>query len=375
MRRSVQLIIMSLVLSIPVVVSAQSAAPPADQVSPQMTQFDTLFAERTQIIENLKRLDQEYPAADAARREAIVKQAREMFDRLTLVHSQLLKLAETLYVASSAADPRTEALLIGSCQGHFDQDDYEESLRLAKLLIIHGSKEKGLFLWGGAAAFNVGDLDLAQKYLATASDSGLGNMLDPTCEDFLKNPGPHRDAWKKEQEIRAREAAADDLPRVLIKTSKGDVEIELFENEAPNSTANFLSLVEQGYYNGLPFHRVLPGFMAQGGDNGRGGPGYNVPCECYRPDYRKHFRGTLSMAHAGRDTGSAQFFLTFVPTKHLDGHHTAFGRVVKGMDVLAKIRKRDPSDPQAAAIEPDKIVEAKVLRKRPHPYVVKKVGE
>jgi len=137
--------------------------------------------------------------------------------------------------------------------------------------------------------------------------------------------------------------------------------------------ANFISLVEKGFYNGTPFHRVLPQFMAQGGDptgTGGGGPGYTIPCECHQPNARVHFRGSLSMAHAGRDTGGSQFFLTFRPTHHLDGQHTVFGRVIKGFDVLAKLQRRDPERPEGP--EPDKIVEAKVLRKRNHPYEPKK---
>ena len=89
--------------------------------------------------------------------------------------------------------------------------------------------------------------------------------------------------WEKEKKIREAEAKANDLPRVLMKTSPGDIEIELFENEAPNTVLNFITLVDKGFYNGLKFHRVLPGFMAQGGDpqgDGTGGPGYTVPCEC-----------------------------------------------------------------------------------------------
>ena len=151
---------------------------------------------------------------------------------------------------------------------------------------------------------------------------------------------------------------------------------ELFENEAPNTVANFISLVEKGFYDGLTFHRVLPGFMAQGGcpnGTGTGGPGYSIPCECYQENHRLHFRGSLSMAHAGRDTGGSQFFLTFRPTKQLDGKHTVFGRVIKGMDVLPQIQRRDPESPNPPT--PDKIIEAKVLRKRDHPYEPKKVGE
>ena len=116
--------------------------------------------------------------------------------------------------------------------------------------------------------------------------------------------------------------------------------------------------------------------MAQGGcpdGTGSGGPGYNIPCECYREVHRNHFRGTLSMAHAGRDTGGSQFFLTFKRTPHLDGKHTVFGRVVEGLDVLVKLQRRDPSQ-RGALPEPDKIVKAEVLRKRDHAYKPTKVG-
>ena len=115
---------------------------------------------------------------------------------------------------------------------------------------------------------------------------------------------------------------------MLIKTNKGDIEVELFENEAPNTVANFITLVEKGFYNGLSFHRVLPNFMAQGGDpkgDGTGGPGYTIADECSGPNHRLHFRGSLSMAKEARpDTGGSQFFITFVPTSHLDGIHTVF---------------------------------------------------
>jgi cyclophilin family peptidyl-prolyl cis-trans isomerase len=163
---------------------------------------------------------------------------------------------------------------------------------------------------------------------------------------------------------------------VGLTTDKGDIVLELFENEAPNTVANFISLVEKKHYDGTPFHRVLQNFMAQGGDptgTGRGGPGYHIPCECYRDDYRHHFRGSLSMAHAGRDTGGSQFFITFRPTPNLDNRHTCFGRVIEGHDVLAKIQRRDPTG--ANPPEPDRIVKAEVLRKRNHAYKFEKSDE
>ena len=153
--------------------------------------------------------------------------------------------------------------------------------------------------------------------------------------------------------------------------------VELYENEAPQATANFLTLAKSGYYDGLDFHRVLPHFMAQGGDNGRGGPGHTIRCECYDTDYRRHFRGVLSMAkppQPPRDSGSAQFFMCFVPTDFLNGRHTAFGRVIDGMDVLGKLQRIDPQA-QGQFPEPDKIIKAEVLRDRGHAYDFEKLPE
>ncbi len=104
---------------------------------------------------------------------------------------------------------------------------------------------------------------------------------------------------------------------MLLKTNRGDIELELFENEAPNTVANFITLVEKGFYNGLTFHRVLPGFMAQGGDpkgNGQGGPGYSIAEEFTKPNHRLHFRGSLAMARsASPDSAGSQFYLMFAP--------------------------------------------------------------
>ena len=121
-----------------------------------------------------------------------------------------------------------------------------------------------------------------------------------------------------------------------IETSKGTIWIKLFPDEAPNTVANFAHLANEGFYNGLKFHRVIPGFMAQGGCPntregargmpGTGGPGWSIDCET-DTSLQAHRRGTLSMAHAGPNTGGSQFFITFVPTPHLDGVHTVFGAI------------------------------------------------
>ena len=129
-------------------------------------------------------------------------------------------------------------------------------------MIEKHAKEGELYNAAGVAAFALADFETAEKYLGLA---GKNNLLDQLgAASSAKSP--HKKCWEKEQQIRRAEAKADDLPRVLLKTNKGDIELELFENEAPNTVANFVALVEKGFYNGLTFHRVLPNFMAQGGD-------------------------------------------------------------------------------------------------------------
>lgn len=121
------------------------------------------------------------------------------------------------------------------------------------------------------------------------------------------------------------------------------ISIEFFDDAAPDTVANFVKLAKSGFYNGLTFHRVIPGFVAQGGcprGNGTGGPGYTIKCET-KGNTHKHLRGALSMAHAGKDTGGSQFFICYEAFPHLDGIHTVFGQVVEGMDVVDQIMAGD----------------------------------
>ncbi|HUL03582.1 MAG TPA: peptidylprolyl isomerase [Gemmatimonadales bacterium] len=135
----------------------------------------------------------------------------------------------------------------------------------------------------------------------------------------------------------------------VFDTAKGAIEADLFADETPNTVANFEKLANSGFYDGTKFHRVIANFMAQGGDPysktgkgpvGTGGPGYTIKCETSRNTH-KHVPGTLSMAHAGKDTGGSQFFICHSAQRHLDGVHTVFGQVTKGMDVVLAIKQND----------------------------------
>lgn len=125
----------------------------------------------------------------------------------------------------------------------------------------------------------------------------------------------------------------------VFETNMGTFEIELFEDKAPITTGNFIDLADHNFYDGLIFHRVIDGFMIQGGDpngNGTGGPGYTIKDEFHK-DLRHSSAGILSMANAGPNTGGSQFFITLDKTPWLDGHHAVFGKVIKGLDVVKKI--------------------------------------
>ena len=151
-----------------------------------------------------------------------------------------------------------------------------------------------------------------------------------------------------------------DLPQIQIETERGNITIELFEDDAPNTVANFISLAEQGYYDNLNFHRVIPDFMIQGGcpeGTGTGGPGYRFGDECM-PNRRHDAPGVLSMANAGPGTNGSQFFITHGAQSHLDGKHTVFGKVTDGLDTVNAIQQGDGMNRMV------------VLQKRDHEYQV-----
>jgi len=135
------------------------------------------------------------------------------------------------------------------------------------------------------------------------------------------------------------------MKKATFETEKGTMVLELYEDDAPGTVANFVKLSNSGFYNGLTFHRVIPNFVIQGGcpkGDGTGGPGYSIKCEL-KGDKQYHDRGVISMAHAGRDTGGSQFFICHSRqnTAHLDRNHTVFGKVIENVDVVDKIRQGD----------------------------------
>jgi peptidyl-prolyl cis-trans isomerase B (cyclophilin B) len=162
---------------------------------------------------------------------------------------------------------------------------------------------------------------------------------------FFTACGPAVSDEKEDAKPEAKKEASAEVKdvKIVITTTKGDIEATIFASKVPMTSANFLNLIKRGYYDGLLFHRVIADFMIQGGDpegSGRGGPGYRFADEI-DPSLKHTKPGIFSMANAGPATNGSQFFITHGPTSHLDGKHAVFGEVTKGMDVVNKIEKGD----------------------------------
>ena len=350
-----------------------TAEKPADPNKPAAAAFNKTFGDWKELLKELRQVKVKYQSAPETEHKALQDQWNALVEKGNAMLVQLQDAGLKAYQEAPNEDPQLSRFLVKLAADAADRDDYDPALAISKVLIEGKCEDKTIYGPAALAAFATADFDQATEWRKLAGEAG--NVPEPLSNPSL-DLAEYKKLWEKEQEIRAKEAEKNDLPRVKLTTSKGDVVIELFEDQAPNTVANFISLIEAGFYNDKIFHRVLKNFMAQGGcpkGDGTGGPGYEIPCECYTPEARVHFRGTLSMAHAGRDTGGSQFFLTFLPTPHLNGRHTAFGRVIEGMDVLPRLQKIDPM--AASDKSPDKIITAEVVRKRDHEYKPKKVGE
>lgn len=353
----------------------------AESAGDGTARFDELFEQWKEIIKGLRKLRTEYTNANPDNAKAVEQKWKELIAQGTELLPQLRSEALKAYTSASSVDAQLQRFLLKAAQDSLDSDDYEVAYEVAKTMLDRSESDKApppkeLLGIAGVAAFFINEYDAAEKYIEQAKQAGAWKEPEVNKSGIPVEFGieKYRGLWATELALRQAEEKANDLPRVKLTTTAGEIVLELFENEAPDTVGNFVSLVESDFYNGLKFHRVLPHFMAQGGDpkgNGSGGPGYNIYDEVDKPNYRRHFRGSLSMAKTDfPDTGGSQFFLCFTPRETLDGKHTVFGRVLEGMDVLARIQRIDPAKPEG---EPTVIEKAEVLRKREHQYLPRKV--
>jgi len=366
--------------------AADTAPPTKAEVVAAREAFATAEVELKKAVGDMMAFQTEYQKKDADRAglegkftaaKALAMEASTTLENAAIVIARggMPRKDEDDYAPSMPIYKEAVRTCMAIVASAIESDDPGRAMELVDLLERSGAisgETVDIYMMGATAAIILSRVEDADAYLGKLAAIGGSPDKQEQLANLVEALAEERKKVAEEMEYRAKEEAADDLPRVRIATSGGDLLVELFENEAPNTVANFISLVEKGFYDGTPFHRVIPEFMAQGGDptgRGNGGPGYSIACETERPGARKHFRGSLSMAHAGKDTGGSQFFLTFRPTEHLDGKHTVFGRVIEGDEVLARIQRTQNKEGRPIpAVKPDTILKAEVVRKRDHAY-------
>ncbi|MDA7880222.1 peptidylprolyl isomerase [Mariniblastus sp.] len=270
-------------------------------------------------------------------------------------------------------------------RGGYDFDP-EKALEVAKLMLTKMDQVNELSstirmedvaYQGFLAANAIENYPDANAMLTRIEDQKIA--LQPTIRSEFNDSVTK---WNREQKIRNQEKTSNDLPRVTLETSEGEIVVELFENEAPKTVGNFIHLVENKFYDQMNFFLVLPGRIAQTGcknDRGTGDPGYKIPCETSGDKMRHHFSGTLSMANSGSDTGGSQFFISYQRNKNFDGKKTVFGRVISGMDAVQQLNRVTGTG--SLTMNPSKqgnyskILTATVTRKRDHEYLPTKITE
>lgn len=365
-------------------------APSAETVAPgpATRSFNVAYEQLEKIADTYNEMEEQYAKATPEQRVILGQQMNTAYRKMDALIQQTSKLSEAAW-EEDKTNPNVIGFSLFLMASAIDADQYETAYDLARELMkaqVH-TREPILYEMAGVSAFMMNKYDVAEMCFKQAEKE---NEITDVGINYRSTIPYYTAIWKKESALRAQEAAANNLPRVALKTTKGDVVLELFEDQAPNTVANFISLVEKGFYNGNDFHTVMRCFMAQTGspkEDGTGTPGYVIADECHLPDARFHFRGSVAMAHFGENTAGSQFYITLVPANHLDGKYTVFGRVISGIENISNLNEVDVSEKGGDAVDasgvakvtgalkPDKIISAAVIRKRDHAYIPKTLPE
>ncbi len=245
------------------------------------------------------------------------------------------------------------------------------ALRMFKKLESAGIDAPLLSLLGYRANLIMNDLEQARLLLIKAATQGRRETA------AMENLKSGYKGWLREKAFIKTDTENDNNPRVKIETDAGDMIVELFEDQAPNTVANFISLVESDFYNGLDFYQTTVSDLVVSGsptNDGLGGPGYKISCECSATNARQHFTGYIATYPTRKDEGGSRFLITKQPRPSYDGKTTVFGRIIEGLENLYKIQIIDLTRPNTnPEILPTKIKRMSVIRKRDHEYVPVKV--
>lgn len=363
----------------------QPPQPPRPLSEAEQELVSQLEAQRTQWAETLAQMRaiQIRYSNHVDRSDEKLQQFTELRDRGRRELNRLFEIAETLFEARR--DHFDAASLLATVLDYrFSNSVYENSYHATKMLLEADVTMPFLYIMAARSAFLEGHFDEVVPYYQSFVDEQGTDKLEKVDHLLASIGETYRPLWEEELKRRAADAEADDLPRVLLETTRGPVLIELFEDTAPNTVANFIQLVESGFYDGNEFYQVIDNLLAMSGDplgDGTGTSGRYIPDEHDHPERRQIFRGSLFMAKVAvsaessefvPNTASSQFIIALMPMLPKELSQTVFGRVIEGMDVIGSFQRIDPQEKKEDQIQlpPDRIISARVIRKRDHAYPV-----
>ena len=360
---------------------APKAAEGADAgLKPAMAKYRQAQADLKSALREAAELQRKYLGIKTTdeEKEEIGEKLEKISKVVSKIHPKLFDLAEKAWLEEpSREDGEFLNFIIQVLETRMTVGEYERANAIMQGLISLKIPEilPDLYDAAGEIAFMLNDFEQAARFFELAEQN---KVLSERCAGFKKDLSYYRSSWAKESVFRQQDSEKKDLPRVTLDTTKGKIVLELYEDQTPNTVANFVYLVEKGFYDGKFFEQVIPGEGAVAGrslENPDGGPGWTIRDEFDATNSRNHYRGTISMMRGEPNSAGSMFFISFSPIKDLDGKYVVFGRVIEGMDVLTKLQIMDPTNPDPMA-EPDQIEKASAMTKRDHKYrpkVIKKV--
>lgn len=364
-------------------ITAKQLMPPTEQPKqPEIIDYQPESAGLKQALSKLRdqfkelhSLEIRYHNSDSIEEESRYKrewyQLRESMHGL---HNNLLQAALEEFLANTIEKAKLGKIIFQSLKRNVEKDNFDGMLAIAKSLYDAGYPDPELRQFYMQCCFAENEYGLAAEAIKTdgLSSDQVSEMLKQ-FDILAKN-------WEDELKARQRDAAGEPLPQAKISTTKGEIIVELFENDAPEAVANFITLAEQGSYDYSDFFLVIQHFGAQAGcpnEDGSGGPGYMIKDEFDAPNARKMFRGSLVLATLQDvpNSGGSQFYIPFLPSSVVGRKPTVFGRVISGMTNLANLNRIDPhkkddksNEEKDPKLPPDEIITVEIIRKRNHPY-------
>lgn len=351
-------------------------------ISPESEEFQKACEDFREHIKMLREIQIKFDTGTQLEEEKWRTQWNESYIQGNKLFTAMLLAGAKEFDSDPAGKANIARWLLKTVEKEVEGDRFEGLIPVLEILLKHaqGDVLADLHTQMGTAAHAMNDSDRALASLTYISQQPWATEA---VKDGLARIEQAKQDWEDELRLREEDAQGEPLPVILIRTTKGDIEVELFENHAPETVANFIYLIEMGYYEDQPFSSGFQHLLIQGGGDDIVKPPYTIYGEQHKPGARKFFRGTMGLALNAGDpnSGHSQFFFALLPSTDLSESYTAFGRITKGMEVMANLTKIEPKQEKSkeekedgeGTKEPDEIITIEILSKRDHEYKPNKV--